>query len=207
MSAGRMVGRALDHKLGGSGYKTSKQHAKDAEGQLAGMYKQQSAAFDKFYMPLMKNLEQELDSTEIIDHARKESETLAPRTAEMQQRSMSRFSDNLTPAQKAAVKRNTDRTVSIGSSMVLNQGRQSQRQYTEGVRGDVIQMGHAMQDGSAQALSTIAGRHTQRMQQYEDAKRASKGNLLSTIGTVAGGLVGGPVGAAVGGGIGSMVGG
>jgi hypothetical protein len=171
------------------------------------MYADQQENFDRYYAPLIDELEKEADSTDIVDRSVKDAAALEGRSRGQVERSMGRSGETLTTAQKRGLERTIDSNVSKGESVILNTGRTKQREYQEGVTSDLMGIGTALQNNSVGALSKIASNQQRREQEYEKAKSGLMSSIMGTVGAIGGTMIGGPAGGAVGAGIGSAIGG
>ena len=185
----------------------NRSEGQDPEAMLESMYRGQMDVFRNYYDPLIRSLEDEAESTKIVDAAKKDAARLNDVSIGMTERTIGRSGQHLTPSQKRAVERNRKSVVSIGESTVLNNGRRNQERYRESVINDLMATSAALQTGSIDALTQITANKQRRDQAYENANSGFMSNVLGTVGAIGGFAVGGPTGAAVGGAIGTTAGG
>lgn len=172
---------------------------------LKEMYRDQMVSYENYYAPLVASLEDEVNSTELVDDAQRRAASLDADTQGAQNRAIERMGASFTPAQMRQMERSRKQKVSVGESVTVNTARKNQQAIREAATNDLMATASSLQTGSTDALAQVSANKFKRDQAYEAANSAYMTNVLSTVGTVAGSFFG-PMGAAAGGAIGAAAG-
>ena len=126
----------------------------------------------------------------------------------MQDRNLSRFGGELTPAQQQAREAAMDQDVALGTSNAINQAALAQRDINTNRLYNLIDIGNQVYRGASSQLSQAAALDAQRSAANKAASEQRKAQR--TAGLVTGGLVGGVIagtagGAAAGGALGMLL--
>ena len=141
-------------------------------------YKKNFTAFEN------EQIERATNDTSLIDQAYDD----APKTTELaqqsQQRSLSRYGSQLTPAQQEQMQRTGQRSGQLGLINAVSNARMAQQEQNQGLLSDLINIGQGLNRSSLQQLGGAAQNQSAREQAYDSAKAQSKATTMSTIGAL-----------------------
>jgi len=144
----------------------------------------------KNYLEKYGKTEEELladtNSTALIDGAR-ESQVLGQQVSkDMQQRTMSRYGANMTPAQQAAQQRMSSLGNASSYAGAVNNATIDQRDRNFGLKASLMGMGKEQLSVAMGGLGNAAGMEASREAEYQRAKASAHASNMSMLGTIIG---------------------
>ncbi len=144
----------------------------------------------KNYLEKYGKTEEELladtNSTALIDGAR-ESQVLGQQVSKgMQQRTMSRYGANMTPAQQAAQQRMSSLGNASSYAGAVNNATIDQRDRNFGLKASLMGMGKEQLSVAMDGLGNAAGMEASREAAYQRDKAAAHASNMSMIGSIIG---------------------
>ena len=144
------------------------------------------------YMDYKKDFQQfELDQIEksqtdtgLIDQAFEDAPKAAELSQQSQQRSLSRYGAELTPAQAQQMQRSNQRTGKLGMINAVQNARLAQQEQNTTLMSDLINIGQGLNRSSLQMIGSAAQNQSNREQAYDNAKAQSKASTMGTIGAL-----------------------
>ena len=147
---------------------------KFAEKTLVSLNQKNAANYKQNYSPLLDKLMGQLNSTELVDQAQEESETLLGRTQALQGKQQSMGLNALTPAQRMALERRTEiRAASTGAGNV-NRSRLAQNDMNMQNSNSLMQFAVQNDQSATRGLGEAAGLASGREQAYRNGKAQAR---------------------------------
>ncbi len=124
--------------------------------------------------------------TSLIDQAREDAPEASRLSQEVQNRSISRYGGQLTPAQRQQMEATQQRSSQLGFVNALSNARIAQREANTALLSDLINIGQGVNRASQQQLGSAAQDANARRNAYTQAKASSRAQTYSTIGSIGG---------------------
>lgn len=179
-----------------------------AEDELGRIYRSQLNAFNQYQKPQIKELEDSLSDTSIVDNAQKLSDNMEDKVKGTTSRTLQMNMSQLTPAQRKAMERNQGRAIALGRGGVMTQAYDMQRKTRVATRQQLLNIGEQLTNSGTASLAGAAEAKNRRDAENKAASKGFMSQALTIAGAVVGGIYGGgPAGAAAGASIGGSIGG
>jgi hypothetical protein len=145
-----------------------------AESALVGLNSRSFKNYEQNYNPLIKDLIGRLDSTELVDDAKAESELLLGKTTQAQNMSEMQGLNRLTPAQRLAMKRRTEIRAKAQGDGNINNARIAQNDLNYDNSRNLMQFAMQEQSSATDALANSAGLASSRSEAYKNGKAQTR---------------------------------
>lgn len=177
------------------------------EHKLNQMYINQMYDFDVNTRPIIDQLEDESQSTSIVDNSRAMSEQLGEKTASITERQLGYGMGGTLASRRASIGTQQAHDVSKARTAVMTQAHTDQRNQQQAARTELMGIAEQLQSSGTASMSQAYAAKNQRNQAYKSAKKGFMSQAGAVVGGVIGGIYGGPAGASAGAGIGGAAGG
>lgn len=158
----------------------------DPEKTYADITRNEYMDFLRDYGDFEKDLITKAQSdTSLIDAAKEDSVAAEGLASGMASRNAQRFGVQLTPAQRQQQSAGLQRANTLGSIQAVSDARIAQRESSQRLLSDLINIGQGVNRASQSQLGSAAGNASQRQQAYRNAKAQSQAQTYSTIGGLA----------------------
>lgn len=141
---------------------------------LVGLNKRTFDNFEENYNPLIQDLIGRLNSNELVDNAKADSEQLLGRTTQAQGMSEMQGLNRLTPAQRLAMKRRTEIRAKAQGDGNINNARIAQNDLNYENSRNLMQFAMGEQSSATNALAESAGLASSRDQAYKNGKAQAR---------------------------------
>jgi hypothetical protein len=145
-----------------------------AENALVGLNSRSFNNYQQNYNPLIKDLIGRLNSTELVDDAKAESELLLGRTTQAQNMSEMQGLNRLTPAQRLAMKRRTEIRAKAQGDGNINNARIAQNDLNYDNSSNLMKFALQEQSSATDALANSAGLASSRDEAYKNGKAQTR---------------------------------
>ena len=154
----------------------------DPEKTNAMMVKQDYVDYVNLFQGFEKDLiNKSQTDTGLIDQAREDIATQQSLSEGIQQRNIERYGTDLTPAQRAEMARQQQRSGQTALAGGLNNARIDQKEANKKLLGDLINIGQGVNRSSMAQMQSAAQDASARKQAYQNAKSQHKQQTYSTV--------------------------
>lgn len=178
------------------------------EHKLNQMYINQMHDYDTSTKPIIDQLEDEAQSTSIVDESRRMSGQLGEKTAAITERQLGYGMGGTLASRRSSIGSQQAHDVSKARNAVMTQAHSDQRNQQQAARTELMSIAEQLQTSGTASMSQAYAAKNQRDQAYKSAKKGFMSQAGSVVGGVIGGIYGGgPAGAAAGSAVGGAAGG
>lgn len=178
----------------------------DYEGTLKKMYESQIADYEQNTLPIVQDLQDEVNSTTLVDKSRGLTDGMAAKTREITDRQSGYSMGSRLASQDNAISSAQNLNVARSNSAVMTQSYDDQRVKQQAARTQLMSISEQLQSSGTASMSQAYQAKNQRDAAYKAAKSGFMSQAGAVVGGVIGGVYGGPAGAAAGASIGGAAG-